>query len=58
MLIESDSITSAIYMSESLPIPKNKHDIAAATALAGVQLGLKLSTWIQGQVLLTLLVLK
>ena len=41
MLIESDSITSAIYMSESLPIPKNKHDIAAATALAGVQLGLK-----------------
>ena len=41
MLIESDSITSAIYMSESLPIPKHKHDIAAATALAGVQLGLK-----------------
>lgn len=41
MLIESDSITSAIYMSESLPIPRSKHDIAAATALAGVQLGLK-----------------
>ncbi len=41
MLIESESITSAIYMSESLPIPKDKHDIAAATALAGVQLGLK-----------------
>ena len=41
MLIESESLTSAIYMSESLPIPKDKYDIAAATALAGIQLGLK-----------------
>ena len=41
MLIETEELTSAIYMSESLPIPKNKSDIAAATALAGEQLGLK-----------------
>tara|TARA_B100000497_G_C7557509_1_gene336537 strand:+ start:18 stop:752 length:735 start_codon:yes stop_codon:yes gene_type:complete len=41
MLIETDYLTSAIYISESLPIPKNKSDIAAATALAGEQLGLK-----------------
>ncbi len=41
MLIETDNLTSAIYISESLPIPKNKSDIAAATALAGEQLGLK-----------------
>ena len=41
MLIETEELTSAIYMSESLPIPKNKSDIAAATALAGEQLGLQ-----------------
>ena len=41
ILIEGDSLTSAIYMSESLPIPKNKSDIAAATALAGELLGLQ-----------------
>ncbi len=41
LLIESNQLTSAIYMSESLPIPKNKPDIAAATALAGTQLGLQ-----------------
>jgi putative glycerol-1-phosphate prenyltransferase len=41
MLIETQELTSAIYMSESLPIPKNKSDIAAATALAGEQLGLR-----------------
>jgi putative glycerol-1-phosphate prenyltransferase len=41
MLIETNDLTSAIYMSESLPIPKNKSDIAAATALAGEQLGLQ-----------------
>ncbi len=28
-------------MSNTLPIPKDKYDIGAATALAGVQLGLK-----------------
>jgi putative glycerol-1-phosphate prenyltransferase len=41
LLIEGESLTSAIYMSESLPIPKDKSDIAAATALAGEQLGLQ-----------------
>jgi putative glycerol-1-phosphate prenyltransferase len=40
MLIETENLTSAIYISESLPIPKDKSDIAAATALAGEQLGL------------------
>ena len=41
LLIEGESLTSAIYMSESIPIPKDKSDIAAATALAGEQLGLQ-----------------
>ena len=41
MLIESEELTSAIYVSGSLPIPKEKADIAAATALAGEQLGLQ-----------------
>ena len=40
ILVETENLTSAIYMSESLPIPKSKSDIAAATALAGEQLGL------------------
>ena len=30
MLIEGENLTSAIYISESLPIPKDKFDIAAA----------------------------
>ena len=38
---EGNNLNSAIYMSESLPIPKNKSSIAAATALAGEQLGLQ-----------------
>jgi len=41
ILIEGENLTSAIYISESLPIPKDKFDIAAATALAGEQLGLQ-----------------
>jgi len=41
LLIEGSSLTSAVYISESLPIPSNKSDIAAATALAGEQLGLQ-----------------
>jgi len=41
LLIESEELTSAIYMSGSLPIPRKKSDLAAATALAGVQLGLQ-----------------
>ena len=41
ILVEGNNLNSAIYMSESLPIPKNKSSIAAATALAGEQLGLQ-----------------
>jgi len=41
MLIESGPTTSAQYMSNTQPIPYDKHDIAKATALAGEQLGMK-----------------
>jgi putative glycerol-1-phosphate prenyltransferase len=41
MLIESGSITTALYMSGSHPIPRNKPEIAAATALAAEYLGMK-----------------
>jgi len=42
ILIESGSTTTAIYMSGSLPVPRNKPEIAAATALASEYLGMKL----------------
>lgn len=42
MLIESGQPTTASYMSNSLPIPHHKSDIAACTALAGEMLGLRL----------------
>ncbi len=42
ILIESGKTTTAVYMSGSLPIPQNKPEIAAATALAGEYLGMKL----------------
>lgn len=42
MLIESGRITSAQYMSGSMPMPADKPEIAAATALAGEYLGMKL----------------
>ena len=42
LLIESGSITTAQYMSHTLPIPHGKPEIAATTALAGEQLGMKL----------------
>ena len=42
ILIESGSTTTAVYMSGSLPIPRNKPEIAAATALASEYLGMKL----------------
>jgi putative glycerol-1-phosphate prenyltransferase len=41
MIIESGIITTALYMSGSLPLPKNKPEIAAATALAAEYLGMK-----------------
>jgi len=42
MIIESGSYTSAEYMSNSKPIPRNKPEIAAATALAAQYIGMKL----------------
>ncbi len=42
MLIESGAANTAQYMSGSLPIPRNKKEIAAATALAAEYLGMKL----------------
>jgi len=42
MLIESGAATSVSYMSNSTPIPRDKTDIAASTAIAGELLGLKL----------------
>jgi len=42
MLIDSGKPTSVTYMSNSFPIPNNKKDIAACTAMAGEMLGLRL----------------
>lgn len=42
MLIESGRPTTALYMSNTFPIPSDKEDIAACTAMAGEMLGLKL----------------
>ncbi len=41
MLIESSAKTTAEYISGSLPIPRNKPEIAMATALAAQYLGMK-----------------
>ena len=41
MLIDSGKPTSALYMSNTMPIPSDKSDIAACTAMAGEMLGLK-----------------
>ena len=42
MLIESGDVTSVSYMSNTMPIPSGKHDIALCTAMAGEMLGHKL----------------
>jgi putative glycerol-1-phosphate prenyltransferase len=42
MLIDSGKSTSVSYMSNSIPIPADKEDIALCTAMAGEMLGLKL----------------
>ena len=42
MLIDGGQTTSVQYMSNTMPIPANKPEIAAATALAGEMLGMKL----------------
>ena len=41
-LIESTITSTAVYMSGSMPLPRNKPEIAAATALAAEYLGMKL----------------
>jgi phosphoglycerol geranylgeranyltransferase len=41
-LIESGITSTAVYMSGSMPVPRNKPEIAAATALAAEYLGMKL----------------
>ena len=41
MLIGEENYTSVRYISNTMPIPYNKPDIAVATALAGQMLGLK-----------------
>ncbi|HAQ65194.1 MAG TPA: geranylgeranylglyceryl/heptaprenylglyceryl phosphate synthase [Bacteroidales bacterium] len=42
MLIDSGKSTTALYMSNTLPIPGDKPQIAACTAMAGAMLGLSL----------------
>jgi len=42
MLIESGTSTAVSYMSNTLPIPHEKDDIAMCTAMAGEMLGLKM----------------
>jgi putative glycerol-1-phosphate prenyltransferase len=41
IIVESGSMTTAEYISGSLPVPRNKPEIAAATALAAQYLGMK-----------------
>ena len=41
MLIDGGNITSVNYVSQTLPLPNNKPDLAIATALAGAFLGLR-----------------
>ena len=42
MLIESGQTTAVTYMSNTMPIPSHKNDIAVCTAMAGEMLGMKL----------------
>ena len=42
ILIENDHTTSVEYISNTKPIPGNKHDLVTATAIAGEMLGHKL----------------
>jgi len=41
MLVDGGTLSSVSYISNSIPIPANKTDIAVATAMAGEMLGLK-----------------
>lgn len=42
MLVESGRLTTAQYMNQSLPLPRSKPDVAAATALAAELMGMQL----------------
>ena len=42
MLIDGGSVTSVQYVSNTMPIPAHKPDLAVATALAGEMLGLRM----------------
>jgi phosphoglycerol geranylgeranyltransferase len=42
MLIGNGSVSSAGYMSNTMPLPSDKYDLAASTAIAGELLGLRL----------------
>lgn len=42
LLFDSGAITTAHYISQTLPLPANKPELAASTALAGQMLGLRL----------------
>ncbi len=42
MLVGEDLNTTVVYMSQTIPIPSNKPDIAVSTAIAGEMLGLKM----------------
>ena len=42
MIMESGHITTAQYISNSIPLPRSKPDVAVSTAVAGEMLGLKL----------------
>lgn len=42
MLVESGRTTTAQYMSHTLPLPRGKPDVAAATALAAQMMGMQL----------------
>lgn len=42
ILVESGNSTTALYMSNTMPIPRDKSDIAISTAMAGEMLGMKL----------------
>jgi putative glycerol-1-phosphate prenyltransferase len=42
MMIESDRVSSAEFISNTRPIPRNKPDVAAAHAMAAELLGMKL----------------
>ena len=42
MLVDSGKPTTASYMSNTTPIPHDKNEVAACTAMAGEMLGLKM----------------